>query len=437
MTRRLTRRRFLHEAAGLTAAARGLRGLTPPARLGDEKKKPPGERLNIGVVGVAEPGRLRPRQRRQENIYALCDVDENRAADARKAYPQAKFFKDFRQLLDLKEIDAVVCATPDHMHAFVGVNAMRAGKHLYCEKPLAHSVAEVRLMMETAAEQGVVTQMGTQIHAEDNYRRVVEIVQAGVLGPVERVHVWCNRQPDGARGPSRRSPPRPASTGTCGWARRRSRTTTRPSCRSTGAGSGTSAAACWPTWPAITWTCPTGRSTCSTPLTVAAKGQKIKDGDQQTPDLLQVDYTYPARGDQPKVHLTWYNGVPGPDLAAKEAFHGFANGVLFEGPKGQLIADYDHLQAAAGGEVQGLHAAQADHRAVDRPPQGMDRGDQGQRRDAVQLRLQRRPGRDRAAGQRGLPVRQDRRLGRQGGTVDSAEAARVSSAEYRKGWKLT
>ena len=159
-------------------------------------------------------------------------------------------------------MDAVVCATPDHMHAFVGVNAMRAGKHLYCEKPLAHSVAEVRLMMETAAKQGVVTQMGTQIHAEPNYRRVVEIVQAGVLGPIERVQVWCNKQPDEPREVrDKAGRRRPASIGTCGWGRRRSRTTTRLSCRSTGAGSGTSAAACWPTWPATSWTCPIGRST--------------------------------------------------------------------------------------------------------------------------------------------------------------------------------
>src|ERR1019366_3264324 len=187
VTRRLNRRRFLHETAGLTAAA-----LAAPFVAADEKKKSPSERLNSGVVGVAGQGAYDLSNVTSENIYAFCDVDENRAAVARKAHPQAKFFQDYRQLLDLKEVDAVVCATPDHMHAFVGVNAMRAGKHLYCEKPLAPSVAEVRLMMDRAAKEGVVTQMGTQIHAEPNYRRVVEIIQAGVLGPVERVHVWCN-----------------------------------------------------------------------------------------------------------------------------------------------------------------------------------------------------------------------------------------------------
>src|SRR4029077_11680978 len=102
----------------------------------------------------------------------------------------------YRRMLDNKEIQAVVISTPDHSHALPAILAMQAGKHVYCEKPLAHNVREVRLMRETAAKHKVVTQMGTQIHAGDNYRRVVEIVQTGVLGPVKRVQVWCAKQPD-------------------------------------------------------------------------------------------------------------------------------------------------------------------------------------------------------------------------------------------------
>jgi predicted dehydrogenase len=335
VTRRLTRRRFLHETAGLTAAA-----LAVPLADAEDKKKPPSERLNIGVVGVAGQGAYDLNNVTSENIYALCDVDENRAAAARKAHPKAKFFQDYRQLLDLKEVDAVVCATPDHMHAFVGVNAMRAGKHLYCEKPLAHTVAEVRLMMDTAAKQGVITQMGTQIHAEPNYRRVVEIVQAGVLGPVERVQVWWGRVP-ATRVRSAKKLDAPAGFDWDVWlgpAPQQSYDTAFVPFHWRwfwDFGGGVLAdMACHfmdlPHW-ALDLT---------TPLTVAAHGRKVKGGDQQTPDLLQVDYTYPARGNQPKVHLTWYNGVAGPDLEAKEAFHGFANGVLFTGPKGQLVADY-------------------------------------------------------------------------------------------------
>ena len=339
----MNRRRFLHQAAGLTAAV-----LAAPHAIADEKKKPLSERLNIGVVGVAGQGAFSLANITSENIYALCDVDENRAAAARMANPRAKFFKDFRQLIDLKEIDAVVCATPDHMHAFVGVSAsMHARQNMFIAKsrwPIPSP--RCALMMETAAKQGVVTQMGTQIHAKDNYRRVVEIVQAGVLGPVERVQVWCNRQPD-KRTRSQSKLDVPAGFDWDLWLGPAPRSKTDYDTAFVPfhwrwfwdfGGGELADMACHfmdlPHW-ALRLT---------TPLTVAAKGQKIKDGDQQTPDLLQVDYTYPARGDQPKVHLTWYNGAAGPDLTAKEAFHGFSNGVLFTGPKGQLVADYDHLK---------------------------------------------------------------------------------------------
>ncbi|HVS35354.1 MAG TPA: Gfo/Idh/MocA family oxidoreductase [Gemmataceae bacterium] len=333
----MNRRRFLHMSAALAAA---------PLAFADESKKPLSERLNIGVVGCGEKsqGEYNLHNVASENIYALCDVDENRAAKARAEFPQAKFFTDYRRLLDLKEIDAVVCATPDQMHAFVGVAAMRAGKHLYCEKPLAHSVAEVRLMRKTAAAMGVVTQMGTQIHAKDNYRRAVEIVQAGVLGPVERVHVWCDRRPD-RRMLSKTKLDVPSGFDWDLWlgpAPQQDYDTAFVPFHwrwfwDFGGGELADMACHFmdlPHW-ALGLT---------TPLTVAAAGKKIKDGDQQTPDLLQVDYTYPARGDQPKVHLTWYNGVPGPDLEAAEPYHGFRNGVLFEGSKGRLMADYDHLK---------------------------------------------------------------------------------------------
>ncbi len=127
------------------------------------------------------------------NIVALCDVDENRAGKAREAHPNATYTQDFRKLIDQKNIDAVVVSTPDHMHAIPTLVALRSGRHVYCEKPLAHTVREIRLVRETAAKTGLVTQMGTQIHAGDNYRRVVEIVQAEVIGPIQRVHVWCER----------------------------------------------------------------------------------------------------------------------------------------------------------------------------------------------------------------------------------------------------
>ena len=117
-------------------------------------------------------------------IVALCDVDENRAGAARTRFPKATFHVDFRKLIDQKGLDAVLVATPDHMHAIPTLMALRAGLHVYCEKPLAHTVAEVRFVSMTAAKHKRVTQMGTQIHAGGNYRRVVELIQSGAIGPV-------------------------------------------------------------------------------------------------------------------------------------------------------------------------------------------------------------------------------------------------------------
>jgi predicted dehydrogenase len=309
-----------------------------------DRKRPPSERLNLGIVGVNGRGAANLAGVESENIVALCDVDLNRAGPAREKHTRAKLYQDYRRLLDQKDIEAVVISVPDHMHAFVAVPAMRAGKHVYCEKPLAHSVAEVRLMRETAAKHKVVTQMGTQIHACDNYRRVVEIVQSGVLGPVRRVQVWCAKRPNPVR---LAKPPRPVPAGLdyelwLGPAPFRAYDPAHLHFE-------------WRWW----WdfgggiladmAChymdlPHWALGLRAPTTIVARGKKAFEGDYDIPDLLQADYQYPARGELPPVHLTWYSGVAGPDLAGKATYSGFGSGVLFEGEKGKLLADYDHYQ---------------------------------------------------------------------------------------------
>src|SRR5207237_5348740 len=123
-----------------------------------------------------------------ENIVALCDVDDNNLKAAALKYPMAKTYNDFRKLMDRKDLDAIVIGTPDHTHAVAAVAALQSGRHLYCEKPLARTVSEARIVTETAREHQRVTQIGTQIHAGSNYRRVVELVQSGAVGPVREVH---------------------------------------------------------------------------------------------------------------------------------------------------------------------------------------------------------------------------------------------------------
>lgn len=337
MSHRQSRRRFLRTSAAIAAAfAAGPRLAAAGAKLAANDK------LNLAVIGVGGQGTYSLHNVQHENIVALCDVDSERkdVVEARKAHPKAEFTQDFRRVLDRKDLDAVVVATPDHWHAIPAVWAMRAGKHIYCEKPLAHSVHEIRVMMQTAADKKLVTQMGTQIHAEDNYRRAVEIVQAGVLGPVRRVHVWCQKQPEVRHlnykgplpkgldyemwlGPAPRRPYDPAFLPfhwRWWW----------------DFGGGILADMACHYMDLAHWALD-----LRTPTTAEATGRKIKPGDHDVPDILQADYHYPERGDRPPVHLTWYSGVQGPKLDPKgPAFHGFPNGVLFEGDKGQMVVDY-------------------------------------------------------------------------------------------------
>jgi predicted dehydrogenase len=132
---------------------------------------------------------------RYGEIVALCDIDDRRLKEKSQKYPDARVFHDYRELLDDMgdKVDAVIVSTADHTHAAAGVRAMRLGKHVYCQKPLTHTVAEARLMRETARKYKVVTQMGNQGTAHDGFRAGVELIRSGAIGDVKEVHVWTNR----------------------------------------------------------------------------------------------------------------------------------------------------------------------------------------------------------------------------------------------------
>ena len=126
---------------------------------------------------------------------AVCDIDQIRLDDMARKQKESKKYNDYRELLHAlgDQIDAVIVSTPDHTHAPAAVMAMRMGKHVYCQKPLAHTVWEARLMRETARQKGVCTQMGNQGTADSGFRRAVELVRPGAIGEVKEVHVWTNR----------------------------------------------------------------------------------------------------------------------------------------------------------------------------------------------------------------------------------------------------
>jgi predicted dehydrogenase len=205
---RTTRRAFLGSAAASTLAFTFL-----PRRVFGAN-----ERLNVACIGVGGKGagEVRDLAATGSNIVALCDVDEERGARMFKQFPDAKRFTDFRVMLEQqKDIDAVTVSTPDHTHATASVMAMKLGKHVYCQKPLTHSIHEARVMAETALKHKVATQMGNQAHAGEPIRRAVELVRAGVIGPVHEVHCWTNR-PIWPQGIASRLPAQPVPS-TLDW----------------------------------------------------------------------------------------------------------------------------------------------------------------------------------------------------------------------------
>ncbi len=200
MTSRMTRRKWLRDSAALSAGGWML--------LADSRSAAgyqANEKLNVALVGVGKRGRYHrgaiPRM--GQNLAAVCDVHRTRAAESSGNSPGVPVYQDFREMLDErdKQIDAVVVATPDHTHAAVAAAAMKRGKHVYVEKPMAHDVGEARALRQLARQHGVATQMGNQGMATDSFRRTLELIQEGAVGEIREVHVWYVF---GGSGPRRR-----------------------------------------------------------------------------------------------------------------------------------------------------------------------------------------------------------------------------------------
>lgn len=184
------RRQFLR----VTGASVAAFTIVPRHVVAASGRTPPSEMLNIAGIGVGGQGAGDiSAVAAGNNIVALCDVDSRQSGDTFKKFPKARAYRDFRKLFDEmeKEIDAVVVATPDHTHAVAAMAAIKRGKHLYCEKPLAHSVHEVRELMKAAREHDVVTQLGNQGHSFDSIRDFYEWIQDGAIGNVHTIHAGC------------------------------------------------------------------------------------------------------------------------------------------------------------------------------------------------------------------------------------------------------
>ncbi len=191
----LTRRQFLRRAS-VTAATLAAAPMIVPGRVrGADGQAPPSQKVRLAAIGAGgmggvDLGGLAPHC----EVVALCDVDWRHAAESFAKFPSARKFKDFRKMFDAeaKNFDAVLVATPDHFHAVAAMAAIQHGKHVYCEKPLAHSVGEVRALMKAAKEKNVVTQLGNQGHSFNSIRDCVEWIQAGTIGQVHTIHCGAN-----------------------------------------------------------------------------------------------------------------------------------------------------------------------------------------------------------------------------------------------------
>ncbi len=188
----IRRRTFLKSVAATAASAM----VVPRSAVAGSGETPPNEKLNLAFIGAGGRARANLGGLKRENVVALCDVDLARARDSFAEHPKAKQFRDFRKMLDDvdKQIDAVVVSTPDHTHAVAVMAALARGKHVYCEKPLAHTVAEVRAIRAAAAKAGVVTQLGNQGHSYDHIRTFCEWIWDGAIGDVTEVHALYGKR---------------------------------------------------------------------------------------------------------------------------------------------------------------------------------------------------------------------------------------------------
>lgn len=299
----------------------------------------PNEKLNIAVIGTANRAADNLQGVASENIVVLCDVDDNLLAKAKQSFPAADTVNDFRKAVERPDIDAVVVSTPDHIHAFATMAALKAGKHVYCEKPLTHTVQEARLVAQTAKKMGLATQLGTQIHAENNYRRVVELVESGAIGEVKEVHVWVGRSWGGGDRPSE-TPPVPPNLHWDLWLGPAPERPYHP----------TYVPFHWRNW----WDF--GGGTLADmgchhidlafwalklrhPTRIKATGADPPHAETAA-TALEVQYEFPSRGDLPPVSLTWYDGDKRPNYFAEGKLPKWGDGVLFVGDGGMLLSDY-------------------------------------------------------------------------------------------------
>ncbi len=309
----------------------------------------PSNKLNIALIGAHGRATAHYRGLKNENVVALCDIDETKIALAAKEFPKAKHYVDWRKAIEQKDIDAVVICTLDHTHAFIANWAMNRGYHVYCEKPLGLSVEEVRLCRETYLKNRdkLATQHGTQRHAKPNFNRVRELIRDGIIGELNTVYTWGNRQlRKPGYPPAEGKPPKTLHYDL--WIGPSSFHPYNPvyfsgkpgmNCLNwnmywdfgagqvADMGSHTMDLA----WNAID---------AKLPLSAEAEGEEYNP--EVTPVELKAVFEHPANDWRPAIKVSWYQGGMMPNSPMKYIdLNKIGHGALFKGSKGFIVSDFD------------------------------------------------------------------------------------------------
>ena len=447
----MKRRHFIKGAAASAFAFH----IVPAHVLGQNASS---NKLNIAAVGVGGMGGANLRACESENIVALCDVDTQYAQHTFEKYPKAKTYKDFRVMFDKeKDIDAVIVATPDHSHAVVTMAAIEAGKHVFCQKPLCHTVRETRIITEAARKAGVQTQMGNQGHSDDAIRRLKEFVDDGAIGPVTEVHAWTDRPVGGnpwstfpvvARpyefvnvpkhldwnlwlGPVAERPYHPEYHPSTwrGW-------------YDFGTGS-LGDMGCHILDPAF-WVLDLGSPTR---VQATSTHWKPEVSAETYPRASIVRYDFPARGDKPPVKLTWYDGRLKPPIP-----EGFESGRRTPDSGAILIGEKGYIMHGSHGAGGMRIVPETAMKAYTQPPESLPRIREGHEGDWIRACKEGKGGRPASSSfEYGGPLTEmvllgvaairakDQRLEWDAQAMqfkNNEEVSRLLHIDYRSGWRL-
>ncbi|MBN1480605.1 gfo/Idh/MocA family oxidoreductase [candidate division KSB1 bacterium] len=310
----------------------------------------PSNKLNIALIGADGRARAHYNGLKNDNVVALCDVDEKHLAFAAREFPDATHYVDWRKCLEQKDLDAVVCCTPDHTHAFIAVWAMNRGLHLYLEKPMGISVEEVRLVREAYMKNKdkLAVQHGTQRHAKPNFDRVRELIQDGAVGTLSQAHAWGNRQLRRPGYPKGEGQP-PKSLHYDLWLGPAPFHPYTPEYFSGGPGMNCLQ---WNMY----WDFGTGQVgdmgshtmdlvwnaiDAGIPTSAAAEGEKYHP--EVTPVELTMTFEVPANAWRPAIDVAWHQGGAMP-ISPRDYvdLNKIGHGVMFKGDKGFLVASFDN-----------------------------------------------------------------------------------------------